>query len=106
MNCLQCGGKTRVVDSRMVRGTTKRWRECYVCGFRFYTIELKEPEVRGQTRSAAMRAMEDVELAETISKKAGECLCDIICPDGECRAKTGEECAGRVLAWLWERVKT
>lgn len=47
MECIDCNDSpTRVLSTRMTRqGWTRRRRECYSCGFRFYTIEIAEPEL-------------------------------------------------------------
>lgn len=37
MNCVECGNKTKVTESR----DTKRRRECLVCGHRFNTVEVE-----------------------------------------------------------------
>lgn len=40
MRCMECGGLTKVVDSRWIEGGhIRRRRECLVCGGRFNTLE-------------------------------------------------------------------
>lgn len=41
MNCTECGGRTKVLESRMVsEGWLRRRRECLVCEHRFTTREV------------------------------------------------------------------
>ena len=43
--CPKCNGGTYVYNSRpKSNGTTKRYRECLHCGFRFKTIEIVETD--------------------------------------------------------------
>lgn len=102
MNCLQCGSKTRVVDSRLVEGVCRRRRACPVCGYRFTTKErvVVGEEAEVATRMERIRAMADVELARNINERATDCLCDIVCGEKGCRAKSGAECMEIVPAWL------
>lgn len=39
MRCPECGGETKVVESRMWAGIRWRRRQCDVCNLRFYTTE-------------------------------------------------------------------
>lgn len=39
MLCPKCGGQSTVIDSRLICGTTRRRRECELCGKRFSTEE-------------------------------------------------------------------
>lgn len=39
MDCIKCGGDTKVHDSRHYNGNMYRQRECLSCGFRFWTTE-------------------------------------------------------------------
>jgi transcriptional regulator NrdR family protein len=103
MNCLMCGGKTRVLDSRMAGATSRRRRECMECGYRFYTREVAEEVGAPVTRADHLRAMTDGELAEAIGRRATDCLCDVVCRGKACRAKTPEECVRVALAWLREK---
>lgn len=103
MNCLTCGGKTKVIDSRLVDATCRRRRVCLVCGFRFSTqeqAEVLEAAEAPVTRADCIRAMADEELARHISDRAIDCLCDIVCDNKACEAKNSAECRGVVLAWL------
>lgn len=45
MKCPICGGPTKVVDSRPLRGTTWRRRECLSFGHRFNTLEVEQAEL-------------------------------------------------------------
>lgn len=40
MNCPNCGGMTKVLDSRPNEDSTKRRRECLDCKQRFSTVEI------------------------------------------------------------------
>lgn len=42
MTCPVCDGKTGVIDSRPTYESTRRRRECEVCGYRFFTVEVDE----------------------------------------------------------------
>lgn len=42
MNCPICNGKTKIIDVRHVRHTTRRRRECVECLTRFNTYETIE----------------------------------------------------------------
>jgi len=44
MNCIKCGGKSGVYDSRPFENTIMRRRECKKCKTRYYTIEVLKPE--------------------------------------------------------------
>ena len=44
MNCIKCGGKSGVYDSRPFENTIMRRRECRKCKTRYYTIEILKPE--------------------------------------------------------------
>ena len=45
--CPKCNGGTTVYDSRPKKdGTTKRYRECLNCGFRFKTVEIAEAKLK------------------------------------------------------------
>ena len=39
MNCLKCGAKTAVLDSRPFAGTRYRKRKCIKCNNIFWTVE-------------------------------------------------------------------
>ena len=43
MNCLKCGGKGDVVDSRPGPEGTWRRRQCRACGERWTTVESRNP---------------------------------------------------------------
>lgn len=40
MNCVECGGKTRVDNTRHSEALTTRFRVCKECNFRFKTLEI------------------------------------------------------------------
>lgn len=40
MNCNECGGRSRVIDSRTTIGGVRRVRECRTCGHRMSTLEV------------------------------------------------------------------
>ena len=42
VSCPQCGGASRVLNTRHKGHVTKRYRECVACGFRFNTREETE----------------------------------------------------------------
>ena len=45
--CPKCNGATTIYNSRpKENGTTKRYRECLHCGYRFKTIEIVRKEDR------------------------------------------------------------
>ncbi len=45
--CPKCNRATTVYDSRPKKdGTTKRYRECLNCGFRFQTREIAEEKLK------------------------------------------------------------
>jgi len=66
-NCLKCGTKTAVYDSRLtVDGDLRRKRKCPNCGFRYATIEVLDDidvAVRGPRKlvEAAAKAPEVVQ---------------------------------------------
>lgn len=102
MNCLTCGGKTKVIDSRLADATCRRRRVCLVCGFRFSTQEQAETLEATEapvTRADCIRAMTDEQLAYAIGDQATNCICDLVCPEG-CQAKTKNECRQIALNWL------
>ena len=41
MTCPQCGGETRITNSRKTCDTVRRRRECCECEFRFTTMEIE-----------------------------------------------------------------
>ncbi|MGX8267394.1 NrdR family transcriptional regulator [Anaerostipes caccae] len=41
MNCPECNGTTKVIDSRRGENEVHRKRECLSCGFQFYTAEVQ-----------------------------------------------------------------
>ena len=47
MDCTSCeDSPTKVLETRVTRfGWTKRKRECYSCGFRFFTIEIPREQL-------------------------------------------------------------
>ena len=42
MNCIKCGGKSTVVETRLSPGETRRRRQCTDCGYRWTTYEMAE----------------------------------------------------------------
>lgn len=40
MTCPQCGGDTKVTNSRHDEAEVRRRRECLECGYRFSTVEI------------------------------------------------------------------
>ena len=44
MNCIKCGSKSKVYDSRPYNDTIKRRRQCKKCGTRYSTIEVLKTE--------------------------------------------------------------
>lgn len=100
MNCNLCGGKTRVVSSRIAGDLCRRRRECTACGERFSTQEKLVLEAAGAgSVGDAIRAMTDEQLAYAIGEQATTCICDLVCPEG-CQAKTKNECRQIALNWL------
>jgi transcriptional regulator NrdR family protein len=65
MNCIQCNGNTKVIDSRNVR----RRRECLVCKHRFTTIELLEKDVEKLMEQKIEEAAPEKQRAEVALKK-------------------------------------
>nr|DAE50734.1 MAG TPA: Transcription factor S-II (TFIIS) [Bacteriophage sp.] len=41
MDCVKCGGDTKVADTRRVDHVTYRIRKCLECGHKFYTKEVE-----------------------------------------------------------------
>ena len=110
MNCPECGGKSRVLDSRISKGECRRRRECLKCGERYTTWErmgsITDVEKQTiETMGELIRSLNDQELSLRISKVAIDSLCDVICPDG-CPAKPeGKQCHEVVEEWLKKEVK-
>ena len=46
MTCPVCGGKTKVVDSRVEVDNVLRRRNCIECGYRIYTEEIETANAR------------------------------------------------------------
>jgi transcriptional regulator NrdR family protein len=46
MKCTECGGRTRVIDTRAYLGDTCRIRLCLKCGKKYYTREIIDPAVK------------------------------------------------------------
>lgn len=40
MNCIKCGNKSKVYDSRPHKDSVKRHRQCLKCGHRYATLEV------------------------------------------------------------------
>jgi transcriptional regulator NrdR family protein len=58
MRCLQCGGRSAVIDSRARPYGVLRRRRCVVCGLRFSTIEVaRDVQRQADTRLARARAL-------------------------------------------------
>ena len=110
MNCPDCGGKSKVVDSRITAGECRRRRECLSCKERFTTWERVESIVDVEkktieTMGELIRSLSDQELSQRISKRAIDSLCDVICQDG-CLAKPkGKQCHEVVEEWLKSEAK-
>lgn len=107
--CAACGGKTKVIESRIAPGGCRRRRECLDCKLRVTTMEGPlSTEATIDTRGDTIRAMTDDELAEAISRNAVECLCDLVHPDG-CPVPSTKDgggqkgCKQAVLRWLQEK---
>lgn len=41
MDCVKCGGATRIIDTRRVDHVTYRTRKCLECEHKFYTKEVE-----------------------------------------------------------------
>ena len=41
MDCVKCGGATKITDTRRVDHVTYRARKCFECGHKFYTKEVE-----------------------------------------------------------------
>lgn len=41
MECPECGGNTKILDSRKYAGAVYRKRECKLCNFTFWTEEIE-----------------------------------------------------------------
>ena len=74
MNCIKCGAKSRVYESRPENETMMRRRECLTCKTRYQTIEVlkpikqvlkKKPEKKPKLRVVKPKKMkfEDLDLA-------------------------------------------
>lgn len=46
MECPECGGNSKTLDTRKYEGNVYRSRECKCCGFRFDTMESLVPYTR------------------------------------------------------------
>lgn len=53
MDCLNCGGKTKVIDTAGDKTGTYRCRKCTKCGHKFYTAEV--PHSSAQLRLSRLR---------------------------------------------------
>lgn len=53
MDCLNCGGKTKVIDTAGDQTGTYRCRKCTKCGHKFYTVEV--PHSSAQLRLSRLR---------------------------------------------------
>ena len=71
MNCIKCGAKSRVYESRPEGETMMRRRECLICKTRYQTIEVlkpikqvlkKKPEKKPEKKPKKMK-FEDLDLA-------------------------------------------
>ena len=71
MNCIKCGAKSRVYESRPENETMMRRRECLICKTRYQTIEVlkpikqvlkKKPEKKPEKKPKKMK-FEDLDLA-------------------------------------------
>ena len=48
MECPECGGNTRVLDSRKYAGAVYRKRKCKLCHFIFWTEEIEQMEEKAR----------------------------------------------------------
>lgn len=53
MICSNCGGVTRVIDSRREDELVNRLRICRTCGYRFRTIEIEREVLEELKKEAA-----------------------------------------------------
>jgi transcriptional regulator NrdR family protein len=95
-----CGSKTKVLETRLIDGTSRRRRECLDCGFRFYTRERVERATGMITNMERVCSMTERQLAKAINKYLVDDLCELICDNIGCKAKNNEQCIGFIVDWL------
>ena len=62
MNCIKCGAKSRVYESRPEGETMMRRRECLSCKTRYQTIEVLRP-IKQVLKKKPEKKFEDLDLA-------------------------------------------
>ena len=69
--CPDCGGKTQVIDSRLVDGRVRRRRHCLDCNARVTTTE-RVGDVVQETEALRQKLAQFVRLADEIMRMFGQ----------------------------------